>query len=155
MLKGILFVVFIIVTFDIGVSLIEYFDEDSEMESVENAKPSRGSDTLESSRRSVGNSNPEETAEAGSLSEYEGESKTGLNLSLPENIKFESDENDESELENAESAPESTSKKLLKIEFEQKKKKSSGLKAKPILDFEQGMDKPQMDGASIEWKKEL
>lgn len=129
MLKGILFIIAIIVTFDIGKALIDSYREEQALEKAQEQMDSE----------------QESTSENESVTEENNIEKTPLNLNLPED-RFDQEQNNQQGVE-LESDAQST---FLK---ESQNNKSLNLKAKPTIIFDEETRTPDVTGVTVEVKK--
>lgn len=136
MLKGILFVIAIIITFDIGVALIDSWQAD-EKEPL----PVEQSDKAIEKEIEQSNKDIKEV--------HTNSESTLIDLSLPPEVDVESDSSDtllqnNNSLFNPSSLGDTT------------KEKKVSLSAKPIVSFDQEVDKkPNLEGASVGLKIQL
>ena len=127
MLKGILFIIAIIVTFDIGKTLIDSYREEQSHEATQTSQD-----------KSVENDNKLNTDESKDVRDAEGKSQ--INLNLPEGS-----DRDESE--------DSSDDTKASFSTNSSKEQSLNLKAKPIMSFDLETRTPDINGVSVEVKK--
>lgn len=132
MWKGILFVIAIIVTFDIGTSLIDQYQEEQAEEQSE--------EVLEQAHQGgVDEPEPGESTKSGEVRQL-------LDLSLPEGIEDSDSEGtaeSQEEQGNIFDSPKGNSQKSMNI------------KTRPILEFQTKARKPDVSGLKFDLKKEL
>lgn len=131
MLKGILFIIAIIVTFDIGKALIDSYREEQ---------------ALEKAQEQLNTEEKDSTSESdGGGERTENNDKAPLNLNLPED-SFDQEQNDQDAVE-LESDAQST------FLEESQNNKSLNLNTKPIMTFDVETRTPDVTGVTVEVKK--
>ncbi len=134
MLKGILFIIAIIVTFDIGKAIINSYREEHALEKVQEQKQQLKTE----GKRST--SNNEITLDSEDSSENDL-NNTPMNLTLPDDDHKE-EQGEIIDLE-SQSSFSNTSEK----------DKSTNIKAKPIMTFDVETRTPDVTGVTVEVKK--
>lgn len=145
MLKGILFVIAIIVTFDIGKTLIDQYRAEQVEENSQEVLQQVQQDAVSES------ASLQEPAQK-SGDEYESdEIKQLLDLSLPEGVTDDEEGGDKQGNDKSSSAEQGNM-------FDKSKgdsQKSMSIKTRPILEFQTEEMKPDVSGLKLDLKKEL